>query len=408
MRLSSRLTSRVNSLRIELLLTIAILVLAALVVGIGSVIWFGAFLEGPRGALLLTALIVADVWILVMFGAHQLRRLVVDPLAEVVAASEAIAGGDLARRVPESETRELTALARSFNRMTDHLLEERSRAIRNEKLASVGRLAAGIAHEIGNPLSAIGGYAHLLRSRVGDAAAAQEALDGIERESGRIDRIVRGLLDYARPQRPTPSPADLHESIRGAVEILSSQGLFRKIEVRLDLASRAPRVWGTRHDMEQLFVNLFLNAADAMQGEGMLTVLTVCAPAREMLAARPRRAGDPEAYVAPRDPSPRMRDWLERLSASEMVAKIIVADSGPGVPAADAERIFDPFYTTKEPGRGTGLGLAIVARIVENLRGVVWVQPARGRGAAFAMLLPVQLSAAGMPAVLPATPSVPA
>ena len=408
MRLSSRLTSRVNSLRIELLLTIAILVLAALVVGIGSVIWFGAFLEGPRGALLLTALIVADVWILVLFGAHQLRRLVVDPLAEVVAAAEAIAGGDLARRVPESDTRELAALARSFNRMTDHLLEERSRAIRNEKLASVGRLAAGIAHEIGNPLSAIDGYAHLLRSRVGDATAAQEALDGIERESARIDRIVRGLLDYARPQRPTPSPADLHASIAGAAEILASQGLFRKIDVRLELAPRAPKVWGTRHDMEQLFVNLFLNAADAMKGEGLLTVRTECAPAREMLAERPRRAGDPAEFVAPRDPSPRMRDWLERMGPSEMIAKIIVADSGPGVPPADADRIFDPFYTTKEPGRGTGLGLAIVARIVENLRGVVWVQPARGRGAAFAMLLPVQLSAAGVPAVAHTTPSVPA
>ena len=408
MRLSSPLTSRVNSLRIELLLTIAILVLAALVVGIGSVIWFGAFLEGPRGALLLTALIVADVWILVLFGAYQLRRLVVAPLSDVVAAAEAIAGGDLARRVPESDTTELAALARSFNRMTDHLLEERSRAIRNEKLASVGRLAAGIAHEIGNPLSALGGYAHLLRTRVGDAAAAHEALDGIERESGRIDRIVRGLLDYARPQRPTPSPANLHDAIEGAAEILSSQGLLKKIELRLELAPRAPRVWGARHDIEQLFVNLFLNAADAMKGEGSLTVRTECATARDMLAARPRRAGDPEGFVAQRDPSPRMRDWLERIGAGEMVAKVIVADTGPGVPPADAERIFDPFYTTKEPGRGTGLGLAIVARIVENLRGVVWVQPARGHGAAFAMLLPVQLSAAGMPAVAPPPASIPA
>ena len=407
MPLFSRLTTRVNSLRIELLLTIAILVLAALVVGIGSVIWFGAFLEGPRGALLLTALIVADVWILVLFGAYQLRRLVVVPLADVVAAAEAIAGGDLDRRVPESDTTELAALARSFNRMTDHLLEERTRAIRNEKLASVGRLAAGIAHEIGNPLSAIGGYAHLLRTRVGDAATAHEALDGIERESARIDRIVRGLLDYARPQRPTPSPADLHAAIEAAAEILTSQGLFRKIELRLELAPRAPRVWGARHDVEQLFVNLFLNAADAMKGEGSLTVRTECATVREMLTARPRRAGDPAAFVAPRDPSPRMRDWLERIGATEMIAKVIVADTGPGVPAADAERIFDPFYTTKEPGGGTGLGLAIVARIVENLRGVVWVQPARGHGAAFAMLFPVQLSLAGLPAI-PASASVPA
>lgn len=391
--------TRVHSLRVELLLTIAILVLAALVVGIGSVVWFGSLLDGPRGALLLAALIVADVTVLVLFGAHQLRRLVVVPLANVVAAAEAIASGDLARRVPVAATSELAALARSFNRMTDHLLEERGRAIRNEKLASVGRLAAGIAHEIGNPLSAIGGYAHLLRTRVGDAAAAHEALNGIERESARIDRIVRGLLDYSRPQRLTPVPADLHGAIEGAAEILMSQGVMKKIDLRLELASSAPKLWGARHELEQLFVNLFLNAVDAMQGEGSLTVRTECAAAREMLAPRLRRAGDPADFVTRREPISRQQGWLERIEAGELVAKIVVADSGPGVPDADVDRIFDPFYTTKEPGRGTGLGLAIVARIVENLRGVVWVQPARGHGAAFAMLFPVQLSGAGMPAL---------
>ncbi len=396
-----RLTLPIQSLRIELLLSLAVLVLAALVIGIGSVVLFGDLLNGPRGALYLSLLIIADVWVLVLFGAHQLRRLVVTPLDRVAAAAEAIAGGDLALRVPEGDTEELNALARSINKMTDHLLEERARAIRNEKLASVGRLAAGIAHEIGNPLSAIGGYAHLLRARVGDAPMAYEALDGIEREAGRIDRIVRGLLDYSRPRRATPTPASLHDAIAGAAEILESQGLFRKIDLQLELASSAPRLLGARHEIEQLFVNLFLNAADAMDGTGTLTVRTLCATAAEMLVARPRRADDPPAFVAARDPSPRMREWLERQRREELVAKVIVADTGPGVPPEDVERIFDPFYTTKAPGRGTGLGLAIVARVVENLGGVIWVQPARGHGAAFAMLFPMRLAAAGLPAIVP-------
>jgi hypothetical protein len=391
-----RLKFPIQSLRIELLLSLAVLVLAALVIGIGSVVLFGDVLGTPHGTLYLTLLIIADVWVLVLFGAHQLRRLVVAPLGEVAAAAEAIAGGDLARRVPEAGTDELNALARSINRMTDHLLEERARAIRNEKLASVGRLAAGIAHEIGNPLSAIGGYAHLLRSRVGEATAAHEALDGIEREAGRIDRIVRGLLDYARPRRPTPTPADLHDAITGAAEILESQGILKKIDLRLELAAVSPKLLGARHEIEQLFVNLFLNAADAMRGTGTLTVRTLCASAAEMLVARPRRAGDPPAFVASRAPSPRMRDWLEGQRREELVAKVIVADTGPGVPPADVERIFDPFYTTKEPGRGTGLGLAIVARVVENLGGVIWVQPARGHGAAFAMLFPTRVAGAGL------------
>lgn len=399
-----RFDIRIQSLRIELLLTLGVLVLAALVVGLGSVLLFGDLVEAQRGALYLTLLIIADVCVLVLFGAYQLRRLVLLPLGAVASAAEAIAGGDLARRVPEGDTEELNAVARSINRMTDHLLEERARAIRNEKLASVGRLAAGIAHEIGNPLSAIGGYVHLLRGRVGASPSACEALEGIDRESARIDRIVRGLLDYARPRSVTPAAVELHDVIAGAASILERQGLFKAIELHFTFAPTAPRVLGARHEMEQLFVNLFLNAADAMSGTGTLTVRTLCTSAADLLAARPRRADDPPDFVAPRDATPRQREWLERLPADHLVAKVIVADTGPGVPASDAERIFDPFYTTKEPGRGTGLGLAIVARVVENLHGVVWVQPARGKGATFAMLLPAQTAPAGIRAITSPSP----
>ncbi|HUF25980.1 MAG TPA: ATP-binding protein [Gemmatimonadaceae bacterium] len=392
------------SLRTELLAAIALLVVAALVIGIGSVVWFADLVSAPQGAVYLTLLILADVGILVLFGAYELRRLVLRPLAAAVAAAEASAGGDLAQRVPAGSTRELAALAQAFNRTTDHLLEERARAIRNEKLASVGRLAAGVAHEVGNPLGAIGGYAHLLRGRIAGDEKAIEAVDGIERESGRIDRIVRGLLDYARPRKPTPAPADLHQAIRGASEILEQQGLLEHIELELELAECSPRLLGAGHEIEQLFVNLFLNAVDAMEGAGTLTVHTRCATAGEMLAARPRRETDPGTFVAPRDASPRMRDWLVRLAVDDEVVKVIVADTGTGVAPSDVERIFDPFYTTKEPGRGTGLGLAIVSRVVENLGGVIWVQPARGHGAAFAMLLPIRRSLAAAPAM--AVPTV--
>lgn len=378
------------SLRTELLLHIAVLVAAALVIAVISVLLFGGLVQREYAAFYLVGLIAVDVAVLVLFGAHQLQRLVNGPLGEVVATAEAIAGGDLARRMPAGSTRELAALSASVNRMTDHLLNEQAHRTRAEKLATVGRLAAGIAHEIGNPLGAINGFVHILRSRVREDDDAGSALDGLERESSRIDRIVRGLLDYSRPRRPTPTPVDINEVARGVVSMLADQGVTRRIRVRLLLTQRDPVLFGERHDLEQVFVNLLLNAADALgPGGGDVVVRTLRVSAGELLSGRGRRHDDPADISIERAASTRARDWLQRARPDCEVAQIVVADSGPGIPPEDAERIFDPFYTTKEPGRGTGLGLAIVARIVDNLRGAVWVQHAREGGAAFILLFPL-------------------
>jgi signal transduction histidine kinase len=272
--------------------------------------------------------------------------------------------------------------------MTERLLEEQAQLVRAEKLASVGRLAAGIAHEIGNPLGALNGYSHLLRGHVAGNPLALEAVTGFDRETARIDRIVRGLLDYARPRRPTPVPIDVNESLRHVVDLLSAQGVLRRMELRLELANEAPRVYGERHDLEQLMVNLLINASHAVEGTGILAIRTTCIT-RVELEEGMVRAGDVPGASAPHPPSPRVRRWLEAEHQTSDVVKVVVADSGPGVPVEDAERIFDPFFTTREPGKGTGLGLAIVLRIVENFQGIVWVQKAREGGAAFHVLLPL-------------------
>lgn len=389
-----------SSLRTELLTALAVLALVALTLAVASVVFVTAVLEdSTQAAAWLTALVVVDVVVLVGFTASMLRRLVLQPLDSIVASAEAVARGDLRQRAHVSGSREFHALATSMNRMTERLLEERAQLVRAEKLAGIGRLAAGIAHEVGNPLGAIHGYAHLLKRELPDRPEAREALSGLERESERIDRIVRSLLDYARDRRLSPVAVDAGMVLAGACELLRAQGVLRRIEVHVEGDTAPARVVCDRHDLEQLFVNLLLNAADAMNFEGRITVRVeqldrealrgagagLGRPAR---AAARRRDDPPGSGPWERGAGPREERWLEAQPAGAPVVQVILADSGPGVPPELRERIFDPFFTTKEPGRGTGLGLAIVARIVENCGGTIGVRAAREGGAAFHLLLP--------------------
>jgi signal transduction histidine kinase len=315
-------------------------------------------------------------------------RQVLRPVRTMASTAEEIADGDLDVRLAEQHSLELQQLAVSVNRMTERLIHEQAQLVRAEKLASVGRLAAGIAHEIGNPLGALNGYAHLLRSTAKEPSA-REAANGVEREAARIDRIVRGLLDYARPRRPIPTPIDINDTLRRVVDLLSAQGHLKRVSLVMELANEGPFVHGEQHEMEQVFVNLLLNAADAVEHSGTIAIRTACMPSEMLEQGAQRRSSDSRFTLVPHPPTPRVQHWLGSERRSSWVVKVVVADSGPGVAAEHAERIFDPFFTTKEPGKGTGLGLAIVARVVENLDGIVWVSRAREGGAAFHLLFPL-------------------
>ena len=372
-----------------MLLSLAVLGTAALSLAALNVVVLQNLVSSRNGALYLALLILADVVIFVAFGAYKLQGLVISPLEGVVDAVEAIANGDLSRRVPPGETREFARLSHSVNRMTSRLLEEQAQRAHLEKVASVGRLAAGVAHEVGNPLGAIAGYTHLLRASVNGDAGAADALAGIERESARIDRIVRGMLDYARARKRMPAPLDPNHVARNVVEMLAEQGTLRGVRVTLALHDRLPPLLGDSHEMEQVFVNLVLNAVDAVEGEGAITILTELVAFAELSGRAPRRSDDPEDFAQVRDQSARVRAWLNTVGEPAEVIQVVVADTGPGVPWEQRERIFDPFFTTKEPGKGTGLGLALVSRIIEGLGGTVWVRTAREGGAAFVICLPV-------------------
>ncbi len=368
------------SLKRELLVNFALLTGAAISLAVLSALI--AQLFAPRYAVVgIVLLIVADVLVLFVFGRYLLEKLVLGPVADLVDATDELARGNLGARATPAATAELAQLAERFNVMTERLAEAQSELLRAEKLASIGRLATGIAHEIGNPLSAIGNYLEVLRRRGGDA----ELIDAVEREAERIDRIVRSLLAYARPQDEAVADVDLVAVIRSAVELLGRQGAFQRVQLSVELPRALPVVRGTVHGLEQALVNLLLNAVDAADG-GTVAVGAEHQAFRLEGREAQRRSDDRAALALTR--SVTRRPQRPEIAEGTPGVLLWVADSGGGIPGPERDVVFDPFFTTKEPGLGTGLGLAIVQGTVHELGGLVWVEDAREGGAAFKIFLP--------------------
>src|SRR5207245_959751 len=234
-----------------------------------------------------------DVVLFSFFGRYLVSRLVLRPVERLVAVADAVAAGDFAARAPGAETRDFQVLAERLNRMTDHLLDAQSQLVRSEKLASIGRLAAGIAHEVGNPLGAIGTYVEVLRRRGADG----EVVAGLTRELDRIDQIVRGLLDYARPQEEPLAPLDPVAVLRGAHALLEAQGALKAVRADLEIAAGVPHILGRAYLLEQVIVNLVLNAVDAASGG--LVVLGARPWAYEPGRAAPKRVFPAVPHVPP-------------------------------------------------------------------------------------------------------------
>jgi two-component system NtrC family sensor kinase len=367
------------SLRTVLLVQLAFLAATALILGVATSLLASTFAP-DRAFPLVLAVVAGDVIIFIAFGAYLVTHLVLEPLRRLMGAADAVIAGDLDARAPQAETADFSTLGDRFNRMTDHLLDAQGQLVRAEKLASVGRLAAGIAHEIGNPLGGASTYVEVLRRR----GSERDVVDALARELERIDRIVRSLLDYARPHEEALQPVDLSVVLGAAFELLRAQGTLRLLKARLDVPLNLPAILGRAHVLEQAVVNLMLNAVDAAP-EGEL-VLGARAWAYEPARVTPRRASDTSDVFFPRAPG--RRPSRSELAAGVPGVLIFVADSGAGVPPADRDKVFEPFFTTKEPGRGTGLGLAIVARAVYDMGGVVWLEQAREGGAAFKLFFP--------------------
>ena len=226
----------------------------------------------------------------------------------------------------------------------------------SEKMASIGLLAAGVAHEVNTPLTGIASFTQMLLEGADPADHRTKLLEKIERQTFRAAKIVNGLLHLSRQGGPGANergPVDLHAIISDVLGLLEHQLETGKVKVRRDLAPAGPVVDGVEHKLQQVFLNMFLNARDAMPRGGWLSVTT--------------RLEDGRAVVE-------------------------IADTGSGIPSEHLTRIYDPFFTTKAIGQGTGLGLSITYGIVGEHDGTMSVESHVGQGTRFTLTLPLSRS----------------
>lgn len=360
--------------------------------------------------------IILDAVILVAFGSFLLSRVLVKPLQGLIQLTQKISEGDFNEKIEGSSTNEIGQLIASFNRMIERLKANREELedyvtslevankqlkqaqeelVRTEKLASIGRFAAGVAHEVGNPLGAILGYTSMLEKGQIETGEAKDYLQRIEKEIQRINRIVRELLDFSKPSRGEIREVEVNKVLENTLSLLSYQKNFRNVEIQLDLQPDLPRVLADESQLSQVFLNMMLNAVDAMPDGGVLRIQTRPHVVEDAFADpfqrhfAPRRRGDPveSDYFGLRKPDP-LSAILAKFSRGDRLAKIRISDTGTGIKKEDLERIFDPFFTTKPPDKGTGLGLSICLRIVESVGGVIRVESEGGQGATLEIYLP--------------------
>jgi len=405
----------IPTLRRELLTALAAVFAGALLVAAVGIIVLVPRLESAVAATgYVVALLILDLAVFAAFGRYLLRTKVLAPLDQLVGGAEAIAAGDYAASpIAAGDTAEMVRLTRAFNQMAERLIahrqqlaenvrsleltnrqltEVRDELVRAEKMASVGRLGAGIAHEVGNPLGAIMGYLAVIRRFSGDGRC-EEYVTAAESEARRIDRIVSGLLDYARPKETHVRPIEIGGVIERTMTLLQGQGVFGETEVAIEVASDLPLVEADPHRLQQVFVNLLLNARDATS-ECDQPGISVKAERSAMPAvpgAPARRRDDPPdvAYSHRRrfHKLPRIMRDVPRDTGGDLVS-ITFSDNGTGIPDSLIDQVFEPFVTTKNPGEGTGLGLAVCARLVDAMGGTIRVASHPGEGATFTVVLP--------------------
>jgi signal transduction histidine kinase len=255
-----------------------------------------------------------------------------------------------------------------------------------------------VAHEVGNPLGAILGYTSILEKNGIDREESKDYLKRIEKEIERINRIVRELLDFARPSKFEVRDIEVNKMIENTLSLLSHQKNFKNIGTQLELQPDLPMIKGDESQLSQVLINIILNAIDAMPNGGYLKIQTENLVVENLLGDGfqplypPRRRGDPTEsnYSQLRKPDP-FSALLTKFPKGDRLVKIRISDTGIGIEQENLEKIFDPFFTTKEPDKGTGLGLSISLRIVESMGGKIRVESEAGKGSAFEIYFPTAI-----------------
>jgi two-component system, NtrC family, sensor kinase len=319
--------------------------------------------------------LVVNFLVLVLIGQHLISRVTLRPLQRLVQRAETCSregewfAADLAQKDAyghlshalnrlygrlQQDRDDLAAAVRRLEAANRDLRQARQEVQQAEKLASIGRLAAGLAHEIGNPLGIVTGYLELLREDGIRQNERRDILSRIESEVSRIARIMRQLLHLARPMPETRQIFSVNDLVRETAEIIRCQPFSRRVEIRLLLEASRDSVSGDPERLRQVFLNLVINAADAVMAtgadDGLITI---------------------------------------RSENADGDVRILFHDNGVGIDPAHLPSIFDPFFTTKTPGQGTGLGLAVSYMIVEALGGHMEADSGPGRGTTLSVRLPL-------------------
>ncbi|MDQ3907335.1 MAG: ATP-binding protein [Acidobacteriota bacterium] len=293
-------------------------------------------------------------------------RIITRPVRRLTEAAVEVAAGNYGATVEVESNDEVGLLASSFNEMSRKMADdiERLRAlndqlVRTEKLAAAGQLAAGVAHEVNNPLASISSLVQILQSRLPDAAddkqsaETREMLRLVSQQIARITQVLRDMMDFARQRQPARAPIDIARLLESSIRLASFDKDFKRLKLSTDFDPHAPQVSADSDQLQQVFLNLLLNARDAMPEGGELRVST-----------------------------------RHDARACEVVVEI--ADTGAGIAPEHLAHVFDPFYTTKPAGRGTGLGLAVCYGIVTAHGGRIELAPDDSRGTRATVALPVQ------------------
>jgi two-component system, NtrC family, sensor kinase len=340
------------------------------------------FSQMRRSQHIILVYVLINAVILGFLGVYRLNRITVKPIQRLVRRAEAYRDSDDSVFLIDKEDTEFSQLSKSLNRMLMQLTEDKEKLqhtiasleeangelekaqrdlVRAEKLASVGRLSAGIAHEIGNPIGIIKGYLSLLNDPSIPEAEKADFVQRTESEVERIQSIIQQLLDFARPSGEEQEVVAVHAILKDLEDVCRFQPVLTCIQFELRLNASRDQVMANARQLRQVFLNLVLNAADAVReisDEGVLIIQTENRPS------------------SPRSSKP---EGLE----------IRFMDNGPGVPGEALGNIFDPFFTTKEPGKGTGLGLSVSFTIVEGLGGSIKAESNAEGGTSMTIMLPL-------------------
>jgi len=289
-----------------------------------------------------------------------LAKSVSRPIKHLIFASGQWAKGDLDYQVRTNRKDEIAKLAETFNSMAVSLRERDNKLkeytsqqiMKSERLATLGQLAAGVAHEINNPLGGILMYTHLALEDLDKKDVLRANLEKAVTEATRCKDIVKGLLDFARQTKPKVEQSDVNKVLERTLDLVKNQVLFHNVKIIRNFSSLST-ILIDAGQIQQVFANIILNAAEAMEGKGELTVVT-------------------------------------KMSSDNEYVEISFTDTGCGISAEDCEKVFDPFFTTKEVGHGTGLGLAVSHGIVARHKGTIEVKSEPGKGSSFVIRLPLK------------------